>query len=235
MRLYFTLLSLVVLFAIVSTTSAQVVVSDGTPETIHDSAVFELQSTSKGFLAPKMTTAERIAISPLTAGLLVFDITLNKFYVYSGSAWVTSASNWLGSTTRIKLLPKDFTGTLVGDGKGATSVMSVYSDSSSTTYGMETTGDNDGYLVAFVSIPSGYKATEIKIFGNEATAKYYIWEGDIESADNLSTPLGNSTVGSIIDFTDVASTDINYLIIAVEFPKKEEDQLWGGYITIEPI
>ena len=91
---------------------AQVVISDGTPSEIDASAVFELQSTTKGFFVPKMTTVQRNSISTPAIGLLVFDTDKNKFYVYNGSIWVTSESNWLGSTSRIKLLPKDFVGTL---------------------------------------------------------------------------------------------------------------------------
>lgn len=235
MRLYFTLLSLVVLFAIVTTTSAQVIISDDGSTSADDSAVLEAKSTSKGFLAPRMTTTQRDAISSPVAGLLIFDTDKKQFYVYSGTAWVTSASNWLGSTTRIKLLPTDFVGTLVGSGKGATGVSAVYSDDGSNNYGMETSGADNGFLVANISIPNGYKATTITIYGNEATADYYIWEGNVNSTDNLTTALGTTTVGSTIDFTDVNSTETNYLIIAVEFPTKESDRLWGGYITIEPI
>jgi len=233
---------IVFFFAIASSLSAQVVVSDGTPATIHDSAVFELQSTSKGFLAPKMTTAEREAISPLTAGLLVFDITLNKFYVYSGTAWVTSASNWLGSTSRIKLLPNDFVGTL-GGGKGDKTTLSLYDDDADDDSYSMTTSENSSYLVAFVALPTGYKATSVKIYGTSTSESFYVFEGDITTTSNLEVSgnddyLGSATIttsgGTVTFASAISSTDTNYLIVAVSFETTKTDQLYGGYVTILP-
>lgn len=52
----------------------------------NDSALLELVSTTKGFLPPRMTQAQRVALTPVE-GLTVFDTTLNCLCVYSGSAW----------------------------------------------------------------------------------------------------------------------------------------------------
>src|SRR3989344_2743705 len=51
------------------------------------SALFQIDSTSQGFLPPRMTTAEKNAIASPAAGLAVFDTTLNKLNVYNGTAW----------------------------------------------------------------------------------------------------------------------------------------------------
>ena len=56
------------------------------------SAIFELQSTSKGFLPPRMTTAQKNAIGTPAAGLVVYDSSLNKLCVYTGAAWETITS-----------------------------------------------------------------------------------------------------------------------------------------------
>lgn len=55
-------------------------------------ALLQVDSTSKGFLPPRMTTAQKNAISSPPAGLVVYDSTLNKLCVYTGAAWETVTS-----------------------------------------------------------------------------------------------------------------------------------------------
>ena len=55
-------------------------------------ALLSMSSTTQGFLPPVMTTAQKNAISSPAAGLIVFDTTLAKLCVYSGSAWQTITS-----------------------------------------------------------------------------------------------------------------------------------------------
>lgn len=56
------------------------------------SAVLDCTSTTLGLGLPAMTTTQKNAISSPKAGLLVFDSTLSKACVYSGSAWQTITS-----------------------------------------------------------------------------------------------------------------------------------------------
>lgn len=56
------------------------------------SALLDVQSTTKGVRFPNMTTTQKNAISSPAAGLVVFDTTLAKLCVYSGSAWQTITS-----------------------------------------------------------------------------------------------------------------------------------------------
>ncbi len=56
------------------------------------SAVLELYATDKGFLPPRMSTAEKNAIASPATGLMVFDQNLAKLCVYTGSAWQTITS-----------------------------------------------------------------------------------------------------------------------------------------------
>ena len=53
--------------------------------------IVDVQSTTKGVRFPNMTTAQKTAITP-AAGTVVFDTTLAKLCVYSGSAWQTITS-----------------------------------------------------------------------------------------------------------------------------------------------
>ncbi|MBP4140786.1 hypothetical protein MW871_09855 [Flavobacterium sp. I-SCBP12n] len=67
---------------------AQVGIGTITPNA---SAMLDVSSTTKGMLTPRMTTAQRLAItSPAPAdGLIVYDITLKSFYYYN-----TTTSSW---------------------------------------------------------------------------------------------------------------------------------------------
>lgn len=64
----------------------------GVGTTANASAILDVQSTTKGFRLPNMTTTQKNAISSPAAGLMVFDTTLSKACIYSGSAWETITS-----------------------------------------------------------------------------------------------------------------------------------------------
>jgi hypothetical protein len=56
------------------------------------SSILELYSKTQGFLPPRMTTTQKNAISSPAQGLMVFDTTLIKLCVYSGTSWETITS-----------------------------------------------------------------------------------------------------------------------------------------------
>ncbi len=53
----------------------------------HSSALLDIQSSTKGLLAPRMTTLEKEAIDPAAIGLIVYDINENDYYFYNGVGW----------------------------------------------------------------------------------------------------------------------------------------------------
>ena len=55
--------------------------------TLNASAAFQVDSTTKGLLPPRMTTAQRDAISTPATGLQIFNTTTNKPNVYDGAKW----------------------------------------------------------------------------------------------------------------------------------------------------
>jgi hypothetical protein len=57
------------------------------PHTLDPSAVLDAHSSSKGFLAPRMTGPKRLAIANPAAGLMVFDSTSASYWFYNGTAW----------------------------------------------------------------------------------------------------------------------------------------------------
>jgi len=56
------------------------------------SAILQADSTTKGFLPPRMTTTQKNAIASPAAGLVVYDTTLGKLCVRGASAWETITS-----------------------------------------------------------------------------------------------------------------------------------------------
>ena len=56
------------------------------------SAILDIQSTNKGVLVPRLTTAQRTAISSPAAGLLVYDSNLQNFFFHNGTSWTQIGS-----------------------------------------------------------------------------------------------------------------------------------------------
>jgi hypothetical protein len=55
--------------------------------TINSSAILQAESTTKGFLPPRMTTTQKNAIASPATGLQVYDTTLNQMSYYNGTTW----------------------------------------------------------------------------------------------------------------------------------------------------
>jgi hypothetical protein len=60
--------------------------------TMNVSAEFEVESTTQGFLPPRMTTTQKNAIATPASGLVVYDTTLGKLCVRGAAAWETITS-----------------------------------------------------------------------------------------------------------------------------------------------
>lgn len=70
---------------------SQVGVGTSTP---HASAALELSATDKGFLPPRMTAAQRMAIGTPATGLMVYQTDgISGLYLYNGATWITQG-NW---------------------------------------------------------------------------------------------------------------------------------------------
>jgi len=64
--------------------SANVGIGNSTPAA---TAILDLTSNTQGFLAPRMTSTQRKAISSPATGLEVFDNTVDSLYIYNGTKW----------------------------------------------------------------------------------------------------------------------------------------------------
>lgn len=100
------------------------------------SAILEMQSTTKGMLAPRMTLAQRNAITSPVNGLLIYQTNNTAgFYYYNGSNWVAvspkSATRTLSNldTTAINLSLLPATNNTIDLGSSALNWNEVYVNS----------------------------------------------------------------------------------------------------------
>ncbi len=131
------LTSFIALLLAVKFSMAQGVAINNNNAAPNSSAMLDVQSTTKGMLIPRMTTAQRAAIASPAKGLMVFDTGVNSFWFYNGSAWINlssgaatgwsvtgnsgtnSASNYLGTSDTASLKIKTNNQprvTITGDG-----------------------------------------------------------------------------------------------------------------------
>lgn len=64
----------------------QITVGGNTPNV---SASVDIQSTTRGFLPPRMSTTQKNAIATPATGLVVYDSTLNLLQLYNGTSWTS--------------------------------------------------------------------------------------------------------------------------------------------------
>ena len=76
------------IIAIAFTGKAQSVAINSSGTTANASSILDVSSTSKGALLPRMTVAQRNAISSPATGLMIYQTDAGAgMYVYTGSEW----------------------------------------------------------------------------------------------------------------------------------------------------
>jgi hypothetical protein len=72
---------------VVDSPGGTVISTIGGNEIPHSTSILDIRSTNKGVLFPRMTTANRDAITVPQAGLLVYNTSTNQFNYHNGSSW----------------------------------------------------------------------------------------------------------------------------------------------------
>ncbi len=145
----------VLAFGIGTAAQAQNVAINTDGSTANASAILDVKSTTQGMLVPRMTAAQRTAISTPATGLLVYQTDATAgFYFHNGSAWVS-----LNTTTDAAALTS---GTLpVGRMPALTGDVTTSAGSTATTIAnnaVTTTKINDN-AVTIAKLPTGATGT----------------------------------------------------------------------------
>ena len=89
-------LLLIVVTLSLSKSFSQNIGINATGATPDASAMLDVNSSNKGFLIPRMTTAKRTAIASPATGLQVYDTDIKSFWFFNGIGWIEMSS---GSAT----------------------------------------------------------------------------------------------------------------------------------------
>jgi len=205
---------LLVVLLMATNVKAQMGIGTATP---HSSAQLDVSSVLKGFLAPRMTFAQRNAVATPAEGLLVYQTDSTPgFYYYNGTAWVALSGSGGGSgvdltTNQSVGGKKTFTsndGLLatsanpssgVASSLGAGTRMMWYPKKAAFRVGEAIGTEWDDANIGLFSVAMGLAT---KASGHFSTAMGY---STIASAQ-YSTAMGNSTIASAQFSTAMGST-----------------------------
>ena len=162
--------------------------TDGT--TANGSALLDVKSITKGFLMPRMTSAQRGAIVTPVVGLLVFDTDTKTIWTHDGAAWKNLSATGSGSFS----LPFGQTVSIAGPAINITNTGTVVQAvaSSISTPAINGTNNNTGGMGVFGSSSA---ATGIGVIGQ--------------------TGSGTGVFGNSIDGVGVKASSTNGLALQV--------------------
>ena len=130
-----------------------------------------------------------------------------------------------GSETRIKIGPSEF----MGNDVGRAIVQSYIEDDTSSQLGLRT-NQSTAEVFAFVSIPSGYKATHCHAYTSSAvTNGLKVHEYNTTTGALTNTTTGNTNTN--VDITDITSSLTNMLVVAIK-PGSTTNDVFGAHVTI---
>ena len=225
MKQFYTFLAAVLLSA---TSVAQVGINTETPDA---SAALDISSTTKGLLIPRMTNAQRQAISNPAAGLQVFvtDFDGGSFMFYNGTKWGT-----LSFTKTIPNAP--IIGTAIaGDAQAIISFTAPSSNGGSaiTSY---TATSSPGDITAAVNQAGSGDITVTGLTNETAytftvTATNAIGTSVASAASNSVTPapppaIGDTHQGGVVFYLDGNGGGL------IAAPSDQSSATWGCYGTI---
>ena len=138
-----------------------------------------------------------------------------------------STVGWHGSVSRVKILPRDFQ----PDSGGRPAMTFLLSGEEGDDAWIASNGS--GTLFASVPIPTGFKATHVKIHGSDTGQTFTVYEANI--ANKTTSTKGTATaIETEKAITNVDSTTTNFILIEVS-SDGGTDEIHGGYMTIAPI
>jgi hypothetical protein len=198
------LISLFVLFLLVCSSgyvAAQSVAINNDGSVANASAILDIKSVNKGLLIPRMSSAQRTAISSPAEGLKVFDTDTRSFWYYNGTGWLQLATGsptnfWSQNGTSI------FNTNPGNIGIGTNNPLSVLAlQTPLNTVGFTHTGGSIGNQIVVSEAIGGVSASfgtgtnhPFRIMSNEIGRLHVYPTGEVVIGDNTTGAFGRLTV-----------------------------------------
>jgi len=164
------------------------------------SAMLEIETTTRGFLAPRLTFVQRNAIVSPATGLLIYQTDFaSGYYYYNGAAWVGiagSAADLLLPFSKSQSSPAaplfSLTNTSVTGGDGAIQGYSASTESSATAIrGVISSTTPGGFSTALRGINNGTGGLGVGVWGSQGGSGWGVYG---VTPDGLGV-YGNATAG----------------------------------------
>ena len=188
------------------------------------SAILDLSSTTKGVLIPRMTAAQKAAISTPTTGLLIYQTDApSDFYYYNGSSWISLREpNWTSAGT---IQSVGWNATTTAPTIGTTAVNDYsYKQIGSKTWKCQltfsagsTTGANNGSGDYLFTLPNGLQfntslAGQAAISDNVGTSTW-VWPGVWLSSSTGS--ITNLVQGGLLYVVPYSNTQFRLIHVGI--------------------
>ena len=205
MRNFFRITLALLFAATLNTGYAQIKIGDN-PGTIDPSAVLDVESTTKGLLLPRMTTAEMNLIATPADGLMIYNTTANCTYLRKGGVWTSLCSAVVTASNGLVMVGNDVQlgGSLTSPAVIATSATNTLSVTGLGTNPSLAPADNQ---IVTVDPATGtvYKTTIAQLLANQTS----VWKlggnatgavSALGSTDNFAVPfISNGVEGMRIN------------------------------------
>ena len=144
-----------------------------------------------------------------------------------GAAGGGGADGWFGSTTLLKVMPTEF---FMND--DYTRAPLPVEDDTTDVLGVRCPASS-AELYAFIPIPTGYKATHVKVYASASTA-LAVNVRSFNQTTGASTSNDTGDFNSLIDITDITSSSTANCVIKL-LPASNITVIYGADITIAAV
>jgi len=180
------------------------------------------------------TGSEVVTINTLGVMAPVADGASGEFLKTNGSgalSWGAAggggADGWFGSTTLLKVMPTEF---FMND--DYTRAPLAVEDDTTDVLGIRCPASS-AELYAFIPIPTGYKATHVKVYASASTA-LAVDVRSFNQTTGASTSNDTGDFNSLIDITDITSSSTANCVIKL-LPASNITVIYGADITIAAV
>jgi len=140
-------------------------------ETPNSSSILELNSNSKGFLIPRMDSAQMIAVATPSEGLMIYNKDASSLFMFTNGTWSRSFSTGSNGNLDEQIIPKSedgnvlvgsLAGNMLSGGLGSNTFIGERAGEKNTTGGRNTfvgasagASNSTGFLNTYVGRTSG--------------------------------------------------------------------------------